>query len=489
MYVNRALPLVIVICTMMVSLSQVRAQQAASGVEFSEVTSNNDASVVSALEQRPVSELRRVIVDEATDAVERQAALAELRAQSNEGNAQAAFQLAEILRNGEGLQTDIIEAERLYIQSFDAGEARAGERLGDLIIAGVITNQPLSQALVYYQSIAESRPLVNQKIGDIYRFGRGVEASAELAEEFYSRAIAADSGNQGAALRLADLYADATVNRQTEAMAIYQSLVDQGNATAAVRLGNMYRDGRGVAVELERAEALYNTAIAGGNDGAILQLTSLYLRNDRNIETAIAMLKEAVGEGMPGAATQLANAYLSGQGVAASAAEAIAVLEKGIETKDATAARRLFRLYVDGRGSELPRNLVQARILLERVAPILGADFSRRETLILDAMEAKSPSEWSSLLTNYERAQVSDKVAAVERVGRSNQNTYVMLLQHHLREIGLYNGGLSGQLTQSTISAFNALCREQNKTAECSRGPLSAPARSAFREILADLLQ
>ncbi|WP_169197072.1 hypothetical protein [Devosia sp. MC1541] len=69
----------------------------------------------------------------------------------------------------------------------------------------------------------------------------------------------------------------------------------------------------------------------------------------------------------------------------------------------------------------------------------------------------------------------------------SDPNGFVTEVQQMLKQRGIYNGDVDGQLTQATISAINLACNAAGVLSDCRRGPLSeVGARAVGIAIKAD---
>ena len=80
-----------------------------------------------------------------------------------------------------------------------------------------------------------------------------------------------------------------------EAMALYQKLSALGLVEADVAIADMYQNGRGVDVNIDRAEEIYINAAATGNIWAEYTLACFYEETERD-ELAIPILRELACE-------------------------------------------------------------------------------------------------------------------------------------------------------------------------------------------------
>jgi len=115
------------------------------------------------------------------------------------------------------------------------------------------------------------------------------------------------------------------------ARTLYEDLARSGHANALVFLARMYIDSEGGAVDLDRAEALLNQAIALGVQEGVLQKASLlHARGDA--PGYFRSLRDASNLGILPAQYRLALCYETGEGVARDS-------DRGLEIMRAAAKR------------------------------------------------------------------------------------------------------------------------------------------------------
>lgn len=113
------------------------------------------------------------------------------------------FRQSEMLRNGEGVQTNTERANTLLIESADSGLDRAQYRLGTIYYDGIVLPRNYDKAVELLEKALEGKYMIDDAKSDIYRklsicyrFGRGVEANLNKANEY--NAIAASLGDSNA---------------------------------------------------------------------------------------------------------------------------------------------------------------------------------------------------------------------------------------------------------------------------------------------------
>lgn len=114
-------------------------------------------------------------------------------------------------------------------------------------------------------------------LGDVYRYGYGVDKSYKDAFSWYSKS--AEKGCASAQCSLGEmyLYGKGVDVDYAEALRWFQKSSDQGNAMGQCRLGLMYEKGKGgVDVDLSKAADLYSMAAAQNNSFGQCMLGRLY---------------------------------------------------------------------------------------------------------------------------------------------------------------------------------------------------------------------
>jgi TPR repeat protein len=107
---------------------------------------------------------------------------------------------------------------------------------------------------------------------------------------------------------------------------LYEALAKEGHVSCMVPLARMYIDGEGGDIDLQRAEALLEQAIALGVKEGVLQKAALFrARNDP--AGYFRCISEASSLGMLPAQYQLALCYQTGDGVSVDRDKALEVMQ------------------------------------------------------------------------------------------------------------------------------------------------------------------
>jgi TPR repeat protein len=174
-----------------------------------------------------------------------------------------------MVRAGDGVAPDFSRARELIEASIAAGNVAGGSvALGDLYRQSAPPDRDLVKAVAAYeQAVAAGDPGAMLTLAQMLKTGDGVAADPARARTLIESAIALGAVNRGA-LALGDLYRQATPPDYAKALAAYEQSMATGNTWAMLALADMYRNGQGVAADTDRARALMEQAITGGNVGA-----------------------------------------------------------------------------------------------------------------------------------------------------------------------------------------------------------------------------
>mmetsp|Transcript_67366 Transcript_67366/g.152428 ORF Transcript_67366/g.152428 Transcript_67366/m.152428 type:complete len:466 (+) Transcript_67366:190-1587(+) len=146
------------------------------------------------------------------------------------------------------------------------------------------------------------------RLAEAYKTGVGVmKPDPALAFEYYAKAT--NSHVADAFSELAEMYEKGSggmVKDEAKAAQQYQFSVDQGNDKAKYNLGHMYMDGRGVAQDKSKGEALFKEAVTNGNANAQYhQAILLSRRKGTDVFKAIGLLTHSARKGHAKARQQL----------------------------------------------------------------------------------------------------------------------------------------------------------------------------------------
>ncbi len=184
-------------------------------------------------------------------------AVAYLMEASMKNNLFGMLNMAQLYREGLGVDKDVEKARELYHRAYDAGYTDAMVLCGDTYLEGTADTEPdYKNALVCYQKAVFRRcPYASYRLGWLYHEGLGVEPDSAKAWNYYQQAFA---------MQYPDAMAD---------------------------VGVFYRDGIMVAKDYAKALECLNKAIAKGNARAMYELSQMYLRG-QGVEPDFKLSKE-----------------------------------------------------------------------------------------------------------------------------------------------------------------------------------------------------
>jgi TPR repeat protein len=256
------------------------------------------------------------------------------------GHAATAMTNLGVLHYQRGGDTNIDEAERLYLQAAELDNADAMTNLGSLYrLRGGDTNLAEAERL-YRQAAQLGHVGAMNDLGSLLRL-RGGDANVDEAERLYLQA--AQLGDANAMTNLGSLYrlrgGDTNL---AEAERLYGQAVELGNANAMTNLGSLlYEHGSGADDHAE-AERLWHRAAELGDAGAMTNLGVMLDERggDTNVAEAERLHRRAAEVGNTGAIYNL-GVMLDERGGDTNVAEAERLYRQAAEHGDAGAMNRL----------------------------------------------------------------------------------------------------------------------------------------------------
>ena len=248
---------------------------------------------------------------------------------TNEGNAEAMFNLGLLYANGQGVTQDYVRAREWYEKAAEKGFPSAMGNLGVLYHNGQGVAQDYVRAREWYEKAAEKGfPRAMGNLGVLYHNDQGVAQDYAKAREWYEKAAA------------------------------------NGNATAMLNLGQLYEEGWGVAQDYGKAREWYEKAADKGEPRAKAQLEQLPIRAaDAGRYAEALQLQEALAVKVEEAETKREGnpAKETAQALQGAAWRALFAREF---TKALTASDRAHALLPDDLGIET--NRAHALMFVER---------------------------------------------------------------------------------------------------------------------------
>lgn len=301
------------------------------------------------------------------------------RAEQN-GNAQAAYILAEIAWGGLAGPTDKPKSVYWLRRAAEKGLARAREVLGLMLRDGIEVPQNAKDAAYWLELAAnQGRPTAKFALAEMYSTGQGVAQNDIQALRLYRELTKAGylPAEQKAAIMVAEGRGEAT--NKTPLKAFLEKNATLGNAGAAYELGIGLLEGR--FGQIERAKGIHWLEQAAVRDHPLAQyqLAREGLAPDRKL----AWLERAASFGYTPAEFYLGMAYAYGEGVAPDDQIAVKWYQRAAEKGYAEAQSSLAWRYFQGvtlphdealgiewsrkgaeQGNELAMRNVSARLLV-----------------------------------------------------------------------------------------------------------------------------
>jgi TPR repeat protein len=230
------------------------------------------------------------------------AALQQLRALADKGDAHAQFSLGYMYANGMGVPKDAAQAVAWYRKAADQGDPIAQFNLG---VLGVAQAQPTSAVQAPQQ----------QTLYELYLSAKdGNLAALQQLKENAQQGVAA------AQAALGYMYArgEGVQTDAVQAVVWFRKAAEQGHAFAEFNLGWMYREGNGVPKDFMQAVTWYRKAAEQGYAQAQANLGRMYASGEgvaKDTVQAAIWYRKAAEQGLADGQMGLGFAYAQGEGV------------------------------------------------------------------------------------------------------------------------------------------------------------------------------
>ncbi|MEL6201983.1 MAG: tetratricopeptide repeat protein [Pseudomonadota bacterium] len=207
------------------------------------------------------------------------------------------------------------------LQAARDGDAEAAYRIAQALAQGIGANQDFPAAH-YWFSVAAAKDHAGalNALGQLYAEGLGVEASIQTAIDYLTRAadLAANAEyhfDLANAYEVADPFVEDAGNLAVEH---YSRAIEGGHIGAAANLGKIYLAGLIVEKDYDRALELLSAAAEAGDPKALNNLGLMFVRGsgvDRDNGRAAQLFEAAAAQGLPVAIRNLGEMYANGFGV------------------------------------------------------------------------------------------------------------------------------------------------------------------------------
>jgi TPR repeat protein len=267
--------------------------------------------------------------------------------------------LATLYLDGLVVKKDRTKGLNYLTRSAMGGNADALLRLATLnlsgeAVAGWDLDPKLSVTMAFGALVGKLDPEICDRIGRIareYSKGEVVQQDHLIAEKWMR--LAADLGDASAAWKVAQLHmlSELVVKNNDILLKYLTKAADGGIVAAKIELGKLYDAGALVPEDDQKAEELFADASTSGNRNALFRLATLL--EPRISDPAIsARYKQVLTQlteiaNPPGwAYSKLAEMVLEEKGRWTGEAEAVALLQRGVEREDPDAAASMAMILL-----------------------------------------------------------------------------------------------------------------------------------------------
>jgi TPR repeat protein/tRNA A-37 threonylcarbamoyl transferase component Bud32 len=247
----------------------------------------------------------------ATDECDR-GSFKETLAHARQGDPSCQYDVACMLRDGDGVEQDTARAFEFFLESASQGYDVAQSVLGNLFEYGEGVEASLEEAAKWYQKAAEQDNATAQfNLAHCYEVGAGFKPNGELALYWYQKS--ADNGNTSAYCQIGRLHEFELAGFKknlAEAFKWYARATEAGDPEGPYNMARHYEEGLGREKNLMEAFKLYELAAVRGNKNAQTNLGLMYQFGDgveKNIYKAHTWLSRGADDGNPAAEFLLAN--------------------------------------------------------------------------------------------------------------------------------------------------------------------------------------
>jgi len=280
---------------------------------------------------------------------------------ASDGHPVALYHLARALKNGWGVEPDLLQARSLFMEAVRYSFAFRGETAYEL---GRLFQRSSGEncaeiALKWFQMALEwDYPKAHVQMAK--HFERGIGTDRDLLNAFYHYEQAAIAGYPSSTINYARILLNGRYGSNPDAerayfwaaraMAGLEKKARDGSASAAKTLGRIYRDGEFVDPDASQATDWFLRSAELGDAGAMHDLGHMLLSgypSKEEIKSALEWFKLAAKAGHGGALTNLARLHLK-KAHGLTPAEAVGLLEKAIDIGHPGAMEELAKLYAAG---------------------------------------------------------------------------------------------------------------------------------------------
>ena len=201
---------------------------------------------------------------------------------ADSGNARAMFYVGRCYEYGDGVPKNLDSAVQWYTQAVKLNDVFAMVNLGACYDRGLGVPKDLSRAFYYYKMAADlNDSLAQNNIGLCYELGNGVEKNYD--EAFYWYSLSSEQGEPSGQVGLARCYlaGHGTSQDYSKAIIWLKKAAEQNEPMSFKLLANCYAEGKGVEKDENKALSLYNRAFSQGIASSVVGVLKIYTQRKR----------------------------------------------------------------------------------------------------------------------------------------------------------------------------------------------------------------
>ncbi|NCE98095.1 MobP2 family relaxase [Emergencia sp. 1XD21-10] len=351
------------------------------------------------------------------------------------------------------------------------------------------------------------------EIGNMYHFGRGIEADEEIAQEYYKHSLEGfttllESNLKYCSYRIGKqyLYGQGTPVDAETAAEFLQTAADEGHSYAQYLMGNLYLQGKGVERDIDAALSYYRASAAQENPYAQYKLGQIYAQGEvteKNAEMSYANYKsaleifESLEDKDDNMLYRIGTMYLNGKGTAIDYTKAEEYLEEAADLNNILAIYQLGKHYLSENNPS--RNIEKGLAYLQRAAEEgnvyavyqLGQIYERGE--IVEADPEETYSYYKKALAEYLESDDKDaalyyRIATMYKNGQGTERSYQEAIKYYQKaaeqdnalamyQLGkIYLHGVSGENiekdTEQSLRYFALAAERDNPYAQYQLGSI-----------------
>lgn len=353
----------------------------------------------------------------------------QLAENANEASPRIQNALAELFRDGVGINRDLARADALLVQAGYSGNADAlltlsKRALDGEPVAGWDVPTELAVTMAFGSLVGELNATICDRTARIareYRNGGIVQRDPQLAHDWYR--FTADLGDANAAWKVVEYHMQAEeLARDNQILLTYlQQAAEAKLPFAQIELGRIYESGTLLPRDLDKALSLFRQA-ASTNFRSGLTRLALFLEDHADAyphleaERVAALRSLADRDDAPGwVFTRLAAQVRDGKGRWAGLSEIVSHLEKASALNDMEGKSRLALALLANRQS--PQGFERAADLLAQVVSVHGGVTPSKQ--LYNAYMCQSKSSPRVVEANYWRnIEAATDTANIALTGR-----------------------------------------------------------------------